>query len=79
MKRTIYLFLALVCALTLSCDKMDKDNLPSRIDILNEDGGLDMGPGSTEELIFQVHPSDATFNYDVTSSGCQVSLLVDNM
>ena len=79
MKRTIYLFLALVCALTLSCDKIDKDNLPSRIDILNEDGGLDMGPGSTEELIFQVHPSDATFNYDVTSSECQVSLLVDNM
>ena len=79
MKRTIYLFLALVCALTLSCDKIDKDNLTSRIDILNEDGGLDMGPGSTEELIFQVHPSDATFNYDVTSSECQVSLLVDNM
>ena len=78
MKKSIYLFFALICFLAASCTKEKIVEIPSMIDILNTDGGLEMGPGSTEELLFQVYPPEIAFNYDVSSPQCQIRLVVDN-
>ena len=75
MKKTIYLFIALICALAMSCSKMEMDNVPYRIDILNE-SDIEIVNGSTEELLFRVQPADTEFNHDVSSPKCQVSLLI---
>ena len=77
MKNPIYLFFIIICCLTVSCTKDKITEIPARIDILND--GLEMGPGSTEELLFQVHPADVEFNYDISSPKCQIRLVVDNL
>lgn len=77
MKKTICTFLMLMCVLTTSCTKDNIDDLPYRIDIINEKW-IELGYGATDEIFFKVYPADAVFNHDLSSPDCQVRLVVEN-
>ena len=78
--------MALVCGLLLAnctslddvesrLDKLEMNTakkLPTGIIVLND--RLLIAEGGTSCLEFRVNPSDATFNYDVESDGCEIEL-----
>lgn len=74
------LMLTLGGAFLLSCTNSDKDEVvkdykiyPSSITVISNTD-LKMGIGCTSTIDFRVSPSDAFFNYDVTSPNCQIEL-----
>lgn len=76
MKKSIYLFFALICFLAASCTKEKIYDLPQQILMIDEDI-IQMGYGTTSELLFKVYPEDAVFNYDLSSPNCQVRMVID--
>lgn len=62
-----------VCICLVACEKTDPKVLPEKIEIV---GTYDLvfGYGGTEKVEFVVTPADAEFNYDVSSSDCEIKL-----
>lgn len=72
------LLLALLATAFVACDKDSADDpaTEARIKTITLTGGnsLTLAAGSTAEIAFKVADAAAQFDYDVASTGCQVSL-----
>lgn len=73
MRRIITIVVLLVSVCLVSCEKTISKILPEKVEIVNLQDVV-FGYGGTEKIEFIVTPSDADFNYDVSSADCEIKL-----
>lgn len=70
---TVFSRLDIIDATLLDIYGLLKKVYPTSIVIISE-SNVKMGFGKTRTIDFRVNPSEASFNYDVTSEGCEIEL-----